>query len=470
MIAKFLKNTAVLLALCIGAQAQAQTADTSKTLKPDTTKPAVKPEEKKLNTLNITADMRVRSEYRHGYRNLPQQDTTSAFFINQRTRLNFDYKTKGLDLYLSVQDSRVWGEQDPRAGHGTTSGITETPTTTFPIYLFEAYAQPYISDRWSLRIGRQRIVYDNQRLFAENDWRLAAASHDALPVIYNDKIRFTNEFIFAYGQSAENNYTTNYAPNGFRNYKVLINHYLNWKMSKNFTLTLLNTADGYQSSDPKSYKSTYMRYTNGGRIEYANYDWYLTLAGYYQHGTDSSARQINAYYLQPEIKYSGIKNLTIRAGAEYLSGQDTLSDNNNNFVPLYGVAHRFMGNMDFFTTFPTDVNNGGLINPYLFLQWQKKKWSVRMENHMFYSQTGAALKGKTETNKYLGFENDWRINYKANSFTDVEFGFCWASATNSLAIVRNPKATQAELDNFSKKPYWSYISVRFTPTIGKFTF
>ncbi len=424
--------------------------------KVDTAKPVPKP-----NSLTISVDMRVRTEVRRGYKTIPTLDTLPAVFTNQRTRLNFDFKTKLFDFYASLQDTRVWGQQDPREGQGTSA---PTEATTYPIYFFELYAEPHFSDKVSMRIGRQRIVYDNQRLFAENDWRLTANSHDAVRFIYNNKINFTTEFIAAYNQYGENTFTSNYKPNGFVNYKALLAHYLNWKFNKNFVLTTINAADGYQSA--KDYRTTFMRLTGGGRLEYSSYNWYLTFAGYYQYGKDSSGKKLSAYYFQPEIKYSG-KKLFIRLGMEYMSGQDTTSDKDNSFVPLYGVAHRFMGNLDYFSSFPGDVNNGGLINPYLFFQYQSinKRLTLRQENHLFYSQSNAAFKGKGDLNKYLGYEFDSRINYKVlNNILDIESGFCWASVTQSMiAIKKGAGDTKAF-------PWWFYLSLRFTPTIGKFTF
>jgi len=421
---------------------------------------------KPANSLNISVDMRARTEFRHGYRNIPVKDTAPSFFINQRTRLNFDFKAKRLDFFASIQDARVWGEQDPREGQGTTSGTTASPTTTFPIYLFEAYVEPHFNDHWSVRIGRQRLVYDNQRLFAENDWRLPGNSHDAVRFIYNNKINFNTELTFAFNQSAENTFSTTYAPLT-KNYKDLLVHYLNYKLSKTFVLTTINTMDGYQSAyNPKT---TYQRFTSGGRLEYQTYNWYLTTAAYYQYGKDSSGKKLSAYYIQPEIKYAS-KSLAIRLGMEYLSGQDSTSSKDNNFVPLYGVAHRFMGNLDLFTTFPSDVKNGGLINPYLFFQYTKNKWTVRFENHLFYSHTGTAFKSMPSNNKYLGFENDWRLNFKPTPVIDLEYGFCWASVTNSMIEVKNGIKSSSDLDKYSKTPYWSYLSIRITPVIGKLTF
>ena len=105
--------------------------------------------------------MRTRTELRHGYRTLPTEDTTAAVFTNQRTRLNFDFKSKKLDFFASLQDTRQWGQQDPRAGQTVAS---PTESTVYPLYMFEVYAEPHFSDKFSARIGRQRLIYDNQRL------------------------------------------------------------------------------------------------------------------------------------------------------------------------------------------------------------------------------------------------------------------------------------------------------------------
>jgi hypothetical protein len=413
------------------------------------------------STLTFGLDLRFRSELRHGYKSIPTADTTAAFQINQRTRFNVDYQSKNLNVFLSLQDARVWGQQDPREGQ---TGISTqvTPTTTFPLYFFEAYAEPKFGDKFSVRIGRQRVMYDNQRLFAENDWRLPGNSHDAVRLIYNNKINFTTELLAAFGQSGENVFTTKYTP-VVPNYKNLFVNYLNWKITDKFTLTTINTADGYQSSDPKKYTTTYERFTNGGRLEYSSYHWYLTFSGYYQSGKDSTGKKLGAYYIQPEIRYTN-GPITVRLGMEYLSGADSSTHpaTDQNFVPLYGVAHRFMGNLDYFASFPGDVNGAGLFNPYLFLWYNKNKIGFRIENHLFYSQSQFVYKG-SPIDKYLGFENDWRFNYKPSKITDLEIGFCWAAVTKSMTIIKKTGDTEAF-------PYFGYVSLKLTPTLGKITF
>src|SRR5262249_15149222 len=104
----------------------------------------------------------------------------------------------------------------------------------------------------------------------------------------------------------------------------------------------------------------------------------------------------------------------------------------------------------------------GLVNPYLFIWWAKNKWAVRFDHHLFYTQNNFISDGKI-INKYLGYENDWRINYKPLSSIDIEFGFCWATVTKSMTIIKKS-------GDETTTPYWTYLSLRFTPTIGKFSF
>jgi hypothetical protein len=123
--------------------------------------------------LRIDAEVRPRTEFRNGYQQLRNDTTTAAFFTNQRIRLSANYIFDNrFAMQFSIQDLRVWGQQDPRS-------------TSATLQIFEGWVEPYITNKFSVRVGRQRLVYDNQRLFAENDWRLSAAVHDALNFRYN---------------------------------------------------------------------------------------------------------------------------------------------------------------------------------------------------------------------------------------------------------------------------------------------
>lgn len=412
----------------------------------------------KKNEINISAEFRFRTEYRHGYRNLfPKNsaDTSGAFFTAQRVRLNFGYSNKMLDTYISIQDARVWGEQNQRNGRNVS------------LYLYEAFVEPHFNKNLSLRIGRQKISYDDQRLFSHNDWRNSGSSYDAAKLIYS-KRKLNTELTATFNQSGENIFNTNYNPVGFAEFKMLAIHYLKWKPTEHFFLTTINAGDGYQSSKPKETNQTYMRYTSGGRLEILNNEWYFTSSAYYQYGKDSSGKKIAAFYIQPEIKYEK-GSLSVRVGAELISGSKQGEENIiHSFSTLYGSAHRFNGVLDLFTGFPKDVNNAGLINLYLMVNITGKKWSLGLDNHWFFSQEDFSGANKIKMDHYLGLEIDPKINYKANRYTSIELGGAVAFGSNSMAVIKNP--LNPNPGNYSLHPYFAYLMLQIKPSMLQFKF
>jgi hypothetical protein len=395
--------------------------------------------------LSIEFEFRPRFEYRNGYQVLRNDTTTAAYFTTQRSRLslNYSYNNRFI-LQFSLQDLRVWGQQDPRSVGPT-------------IQAFEAWVEPYISDKFSIRVGRQKLLYDNQRLFAENDWRLGGAVHDAVNFRYYNA-RFSTELAVAVNQTAERYFGTDFSPKDFSYYKYLVVNYMRYAMTDNLTFMLLNSTDGYQSKDNPA--KTNWRYTFGGRIEASSGSLYGTISGYYQGGTNSSGKDLSAYYFQPEARYISQSGLTLRLGLEYFSGTGNVptSSYDHSFVPLYGVAHRFNGSMDLITKFPGDVGGSGLINPYFFaIKSLSKKIDIRADFHTFHLQTDYYLDDQ-KIDRYLGFENDFLLSYKPNAVTKLDAGFSYMLPTNSLAVVKGSGNSDYNL-------YWAYVSLTFKPVL-----
>jgi len=395
--------------------------------------------------LRIDAEYRPRAEYRNGYQQLRNDTSTAAFFVNQRFRISANYVFDNrFVLQFSVQDLRVWGQQDPRS-------------TAATLQIFEGWVEPIISNKFSVRIGRQRLVYDNQRLFSENDWRINAAVHDAVNFRLNTR-KVTSELALAFNQSAEKYFGTDYSPSGFANYKFLAVNYLRYKPGNVLTLTALNSADAFQrASDPEKMN---FRYTLGGRIEAEKMGVYATLGAWFQGGTNPSGKDLAAWYLQPEIRYSVSGGMVARFGAEIFSGTEngSASPTDHSFVPLYGTAHRFNGSMDLITKFPGDVGGAGLVNPYLFLSRPlSAKFDLRADFHTFHLQSNYILNDR-EINKYLGFENDFLITWKPNSITKVDLGISYMLPTESFQIVKKSGNSEYNLT-------WIYLGLTFKPQL-----
>ena len=88
----------------------------------------------------FNGEFRPRTEYRNGYRQLPNDTTTPAFFTSSRLRLNALYKLSWADFYISVQDVRVWG---------ASSLVNEAGT----IGLFEGFVNLKLDSAFSVKFG-----------------------------------------------------------------------------------------------------------------------------------------------------------------------------------------------------------------------------------------------------------------------------------------------------------------------------
>ena len=119
--------------------------------------------------IELSGQYLTRLEQRHGYRNLANLNSKSAVFFTQRVRLNFDYQNKYVRLFTSIQDARVWGNE-PQAQNVGSFG------------LHEGWAEIFIKDKASIKLGRQELVYDDHRLLGNLDWVMAARSHDGLVI------------------------------------------------------------------------------------------------------------------------------------------------------------------------------------------------------------------------------------------------------------------------------------------------
>ena len=119
-------------------------------------------------SVKISAEVRPRYEFRHGYKTLFPDDANAANFISQRTRLNGFFANNTFKAYLSLQDVRVWGDVNQ---------LNNSDVNGFSVH--EAWAQVKFADALHLKVGRMEIVYDDHRIFGSVGWAQQARSHDA---------------------------------------------------------------------------------------------------------------------------------------------------------------------------------------------------------------------------------------------------------------------------------------------------
>lgn len=397
------------------------------------------------NQFALQVEYRPRTELRYGYQQLPADTSVPAFFTGQRTRLSVDYRfSELLKAAFSMQDLRIWGSANPKGTGGS-------------VQVFEAWAEPRIAPRWWLKVGRQRLVYDNQRLFSENNWRIGGASHDAAVLKYESP-RLSVHLAGAFNQTTDRLFGTDFSPSEFSNYKSLLVNYIQLRCSDKLVFTVINAADGWQ--DVVNPEKINQRLTTGGRVEFNSGRLRGNLGAWYQFGRNPKGKKLAAWYLNPEVRL-GWRQVSIKAGAEVFSGNhpdETTTD--HSFVPLYGSGHSFNGALDLITRFPNDVGGAGLVNPYFAVRLNLSpalSWSVT--THWFRLQNDWRKDG-VSYNRDLGVEADMVVSYTPNSFTTFELGHSVASFTNTFVQI---KAAPAGSD--AVVPYFTYLCLIVKPTL-----
>ena len=424
--------------------------------------------------LSLSGQFRLRTEFRDGYGSPLPKNTNPAFFVSQRTRLNFGYQVYRLKLGFSIQDVRVWGQD--------VSTINKTTTQNNDgLMLYEAWADILLTDTTllnktvSFKIGRQELVYDDQRLIGNLDWLQQGRRFDAAVLKYETPVWMIH-LAAAYNQNQENSSGTLYNPtppgnypastNGGSMYKSLEFLYVGRKLKGGTASFLFFTdqfskysVDTINNSAVKTYQSsTWARATTGFYFNNTFHKIGITAAAYYQFGKSSSGQQVSAELLSGFAQYSFTNKLSAGVGIDYTSGGKT-GTTSNNFDPLYGTPHKFWGFMDYYYA-ASPFGIGGLTDYYIKLKNKisDKSWLVA-DFHQFSSATKVTVPSiKNNQTKSFGQELD--IVYSYNFTKDINFqggyGHFWSTSLLTSPNVKN-------VSNSNSNSNWVYIMINIAP-------
>jgi hypothetical protein len=205
-----------------------------------------------------------------------------------------------------------------------------------------------------------------------------------------------------------------------------------------------------------SYKQIKMNHalTYGGNLKFQTPNNVLTVLGtaYFQSGMNSKGKDMSGSLFALRADYAPLSFLACNAGADFLSGDDKASDGKQtNFKKLYGSDHTFNGVMDYWDA-PVDQ---GLLDFYAGVS---PKFSKILGGEAAYH---AFLTDKALSNggKKLGSELDLIVNYKLNTQTMLQAGWCcYFKNDNTLLAKKMVAGTKV---NF---PQWAYIMLTIKPT------
>jgi len=393
--------------------------------------------------LKIDGQFRPRFEYRDGYKTFKTEETTPAYFVTQRTRLNLNHKYNNITSQISAQDYRIWGESNLKSDD---PGLS----------IFEAYFKIEINNNWSLTAGRQSFNIDNKRLFSAANWNQVSSSHDGVTIDYN-KSSLSFRTLTAFNQASVSNFGTDYTDQ-INHYKFLNVIWLE-KTFKKITLANLTITDGYQKEGTEN--TEYYRMTSGIVAKYLNPASRVEARGFYQFGKNQKGQDVNAYFLNLIYGYYVTDKINVTTGIEYMSGndlRDTLNLEDNAFDILYGTKHAYNGIMDYFST-PKTTANAGLIDGYFRIGLSKlKNWNLAVAYHYFALANNYVFENE-EKNKFLANEVDIIAKWKINDIVNMELGYAnlWGSKTLEYVKGTEPDGMQ----------HYFYTMIAVKPTFFK---
>ncbi len=397
---------------------------------------------------DLSAELKPRYENRYGFQTLRNKGERAGNFVSQRTRLTFNFSQKKLRFKASLQNVRVWGDV------GTLS------TDDSAMALHEAWAEAVLSEKFVLRLGRQEIAYDDQRIFGVADWAQQARSHDALLFKYTPNTKNRIDVGVAYNADKQSNLDALYSnAAGYKTFQYVWYHgdFNNFGLS----FLLLNTGIEYLEEDGENNESEdktidFMQ-TLGPRITYKSGSFNANAATYLQTGKSLNA-DVNAYYLAGNIGYDINTVFEIGAGVEYFSGKDMddTSTDINSFAPLFGTNHKFNGWMDYFYV-GNHSGNVGLIDINTVVSYKKNRFSAKVLPHFFLAP-GKVIDGSgEEMDSGLGTEIDFAVGYEINKSITLNAGYSRMFATETMEVI---KGGNKDVNNS-----WAWVMFVFKPKL-----
>ena len=406
----------------------------------------------KKNKLTIDGQLLTRGEYRYGGLPLDENgevkkdDEKYAAFIMERSRLTVDYQRDLFEAKVTAQHSGIWGQ----TGKGTFN-------------LYEAWIQMKSRSGFFAKVGRQELVYDDERIIGNNDWTMAAQSHDVLKVGI-ERNNHKAHLILGYNQNAENtNGGTEYT-NGAEPWKMMQTLWYHYDMPNiPLGLSLIAMNVGTQNSTTEKDNNEYQQLV-GTYMKYQPQDWKVEGAFYYQMGRNEHHLPINAWMAAVRGEHRFNTNLTAYAGYDYLSGDDSFHvppiggiglqqhKRVNGFNLLFGSHHQFYGAMDFF--YVSAFYGGfspGLQNLFAGTKWTPiEPLTISTAYHYFSTATKMSKSAWT-----LGHEIEIAASYNIMQDVKLSLGYSFMVGTKTMERLKRT----AE----NGKLHWLYLTLNATP-------
>lgn len=398
------------------------------------------------NDLSFSMQYLSRAEYRNGYLMPLSEQDNSAKFIMQRARMGLEYKNEPFTFFMSLQDTRVWGQD-------MSTIATRVEEQYDGLMLHEAWAQyridsAILDQSLTIKFGRQEIKYDDQRLLGNLDWLRQARRHDAMILSMKGNNGDMLDIGLAYNQNAENRIGDYYkgstlsypaGSNGIAQmYKSFVYAYYS---GKSLPIQVLFFNDNFSMlNDTLKTGNTLPRYTLGMTTDIRSGSASARASGYYQFGHDPKNKELSAYFFSLQAQYQ-IGNVNLGLEYDHSSGTDNKNgaieqNTSNTFDPLYGTPHKFYGLMDYYYA-GSSIGYAGIRDLKASVKYSSNQSLMFSLDIHSFGLTSQYIRKDEVLSPDLGYEIDLITKYKPSPIVNIELGLCAYSTTGTLSALKN---------------------------------
>jgi len=292
--------------------------------------------------VSITGELTTRTEYTNGYKKLVKETDDYGLSTSSRAALNLSYKSSSYSTFLSFQEVFTMGDRTQLS-----------PTSNGKLRVQEAWANVGLSENVSLKLGRQGIAYDDQRIMGTVGWALQKRTHDA--AIFKYKLDDVAVDVgLAYNQEKFSLTGNDYFSATNFSYKTM--QYIHAKKKfEGGSLSALVLNNGYQTAGTDLSNLL----TAGVHVGFKVQDVKFSANAFVQEGERIGGTKVSGAYLASlDATYKSSDKVTLGLGGSVISGK---TDESAAFFPVYGTNHKFNGFMDYFYV-GNHANSVGLID------------------------------------------------------------------------------------------------------------
>lgn len=387
----------------------------------------------------LSGEVRPRAELNNG-QFIPLPDSVPpSFDVSQRTRLSFAYKLPKIEMKLAFQDIRNWGYS------------TQLGTNRFD-FLYEGWGKVNFSSKTALKVGRQKMNYDNERILGALNWKQSGLTHDGALFQFRDtssKWSLDVGAVYHFPVDSASAASYSFVPN----HRTFQYFWLNKKWEK-LNLSILGVNLGWQNiNNPKQIR---FMLTGGFYLNYKTEKFTLEADAYFQGGKNRAGQDLLAYMAGVNATYVITDAFKINLGIDFLSGTDATSSNSNmsnDFAPFFGTNHKFYGYIDWFYVGNRTTRNG-LFDPNLALTYNVENWSFRLAYHGFISPN--TLSNTVGRFQLLGHELDLTFKYKIHKWVTLTGGYSHVLATANIQYYKTLNGSYLLSNNG-----WAWLMITF---------